>query len=361
MPKLNDPNNNNTKASNEETSIVINAPVEDAPDETQPLLPRSEREPSGSRFFTAVNTTQAVIDSGIKMYGGFRFIALTYYQGYWLLAPMGLGMCISISENAFSHLKKAFPENKVVQMMDRIAKTGQEVIVETSKDFGFNLVLAHFISQQLTSKSYYHPHAAQMGTWISSGGLTAAMLVSRMCHGVRVFNVLSSALTSMHSIGLPLDVLQDQGIIDQNSMIPLYAASGLFVVGAIAGYVEKDYPRLALILKETIQTLCTNPSLATLLFALPNDLYAADHHDEVAESFFYPTAVIAILYLLLLTVSTAHDASCQWKALSKTEDAPTRESERDSMRELNEDDFQDWQASPDSQHDSDSEASSYTP
>lgn len=96
-----------------------------------------------------------------------------------------------------------------------------------------------------------------------------------------------------------------QNILPLRSSIPSLAALANGLLLLMASLFKEYYPKVSKTLVAISELIGKNPTLAVALLNFPMDIYAAEHHDQVPDSYFYSDVSISATFYMLLTLTTA--------------------------------------------------------
>ncbi|MFJ1267137.1 hypothetical protein ACD661_01040 [Legionella lytica] len=300
--------------------------------ETSPLLTINhsahdqDNSPAPKESLTrGIALTKAFPDGMGKTYATFGPIAVLYRQGLWLLAPVLIGGTISISDEAFSLLKERYPDNTLITQMAKMTKGTNQVLVGFLEDFGFTMGMLTTIAVQIGGIQYSSNAFGKIIAPLVSILPAGLIRYIRNRHAAGQHNSLPLEITAntvraANSPTFVLGLLQQQGILDEQSKIPGYGILGAGIIGLMAGLLNKSHPKIAHVLNALMETILENPSLAVAFFAFPNDIYAAQNGDEISEGFFFSNVAVSSIYLIMLTMFSLMIARHEWRELTHSDE-----------------------------------------
>lgn len=297
------------------------------PRENTPLLPPHNDHHAGrekSNFEQAMSLLKAFPDGMAKTYATFGPVAILYHQGLWLIAPVMIGGTISISEEAFAVLKKRYPDNKLVQLMAAATKQTNQTLIGFLEDFGFTSGMMITVAAHFGGIKYYTNTFAKVIAPIASAIPAGVIRYVRNQHNDHkksnlVLETFGRTFYGANSPVFIVNLLQQQNVVGPQSMMPTITMLGAGIVGLFSGLLHKTHPKISLVLNSLIEMLMEPASLAAIFFAFPNDIFAATHHDEIKEGFFYTNAVVSSGYLLLLVLVNVMAARHEWQEINEEE------------------------------------------
>ena len=278
-------------------------------------------------FAQGISLAKAFPDGMAKTYATFGPIAILYRQGLWLLVPVMLGGTISISDEAFSLLKKRYPDNELIKLMAVGTKATNQVLVGFFEDFGFTMAMMTTVAAHFGGVKYYDNAFAKCIAPMASAVPAALVRYFRLSHNKGQNNsipleITASAFRGANAPIFMMGLLQQQNVFSAQSNVPTIVIMLSATLGFFAGMLNKSHRKVSLVLNSLMETLLENPSLAVAFFAFPNDVFAAEHHHEIKESFFYSNVAISSAYLLMLTVFTLMVTRHEWHELQSAEEVP---------------------------------------
>jgi len=283
-----------------------------------------------NNFTEILGLVNAIPNGMAKTYSTFGPLAIMYYPGLWLIAPVTMGGLVSLSDEAFKHLARYYPDNELIKFMAQTAKSANHNVVGFFGDFGFNMGLITTIGVRFGGIKYYTNDFARIISPLTSLILSVTLTWSRglrgQAHALSVSlprRVVVTGLDTIHAANAPtlvLSLLQQQSILGETSSIPFGVIISSGIIGLLAGIMKNSHPKTNQILNSLIQVFLENPSLAVAFFAFPNDIFAAANSDEIPETFFYSMAGLSAIYLLILTLSSCMMANHKLNELSEAEE-----------------------------------------
>lgn len=243
-------------------------------------------------------------------YSTFGPIAMLYYQGLWLLAPVSTGAAISVSDAAFSLLTKKYPDIPLLNKLQEGMKFSNRMVVGFFADFGFNWNLIKTTAIFAGGKDYAHNVFAKVIAPMLSllpAALTRSVRYKQATGQLAERSVLrhiASTIRGATSTSAIMSTLMIQGLIDVDSVIPITTYIVMGTLALAASLCQEQYPMPSQVIMASINILAENTSLSVLSFALLNDIYAAVNDWDVDYAYFYTNAAVNFLYYILLTSMT---------------------------------------------------------
>ncbi|VEG90472.1 hypothetical protein [Legionella spiritensis] len=238
----------------------------------------------------------------------FNTIAVHYKPGLWLIAPVGTGAMVSLTNEAVSALTRRYPDNRFLKALHKGTFFTDHGINGFFGDFGFAWSMITTVAIYAGGVKYY---SNDFGNIIAPALAVLPAVMTRRNNYTNAQNRLTERSYARHAASLfrgtiapsgVLGVLMQQQIIAVNSPIPTAVMGITGVLGLLASLFNEHCPALSKTLFAMINILCENPSLAAAFFHFPNDIYAAVHNDEISDEFFFSNVALTSTFLTMLTL-----------------------------------------------------------
>ncbi|STX28566.1 Uncharacterised protein [Legionella beliardensis] len=285
--------------------------------ETKALLLKDKEKNQGESCQFIIATASGINSflRGASSYAAtFSRIAITWDKGLWLIAPIGFGATISLSNEAVAKLAKRYPDNKFLKALNSGTFFAAQGAGGFFADFGFawNMIntLGAYISgvELVKTDGYYNKFIAP------STAAIPAIMASRLAY-IHKQNKLIDRSFMRHAAHLAfglnapggyLGMLEQQAFVDPESFTPTAVILASGTLALLSSLLKETHPKISRVLLLIVNLLAENPSLAATLFHFPNDIYAAENNDEISEPFFFTTVGVSGAFLLLLTTLSVY-------------------------------------------------------
>lgn len=224
-------------------------------------------------------------------------------SGLWLLAPVGFGGAMGLSEEILKYCQNRFPENNKFKFLGKVSKIINHGLLGFLQDFGFTwttlILMAGPIKPQDTTNIFAKIIAP------SASVIPAALLrYFRYSDFARITNNRAITTLAYASWGgmCPTFLLKElvlQDVVSEDSYIPIMVILGCSLFGGAAGMLRKNYLFWTMSLIFLLEFFAANPSLATAAFSFLNDWRALNSF-KVPNGFFYGNLGVQGGYLMML-------------------------------------------------------------